>query len=194
MSRVLTASFITELTENQVYPALFFEGQFTGTTLRLWTGLADISWNSETWSGNGWFHGVELPADEPEVAAQAMGVVLSGIPATLISLILNDADQTNTGKLWFGFLDENDKTSVIADPFLMFSGTLDVPTLTYGADVSQIRISYESLLVDLDRPRLLRYTDESQQLLFAGDRGFEYMTFLQQWQGFWGKERAEIGT
>lgn len=194
MSRTLDAAFITELTSDLVYPALLYEGQFTGLTVRLWTGLYDLSWDSQTWNGNGWLHGVSLPADTAEIRSQSMTVRLSGVPATLISLVLSDADQQHDGKLWFAYLDSSDRTMVVDDPVLMFTGRLDVPVIKYDAELPTLDITYESRLVDLDRARILRYSDEGQQLLYSGDRGFEYMTFINQWRGFWGKERADLDT
>lgn len=77
-------------------------------------------------------------------------------------------------------------TPLVADPVLMFGGRLDVPEVMDGADTCTLRITYESRLIDLMTPRELRYTHETQQLLFPGDLAFEYVTSIQDKELRWG--------
>jgi hypothetical protein len=42
-------------------------------------------------------------------------------------------------------------------------------------------------LIDLTVPRTWRYTHESQQALFSGDLGFEYVTAIQDREITWGR-------
>lgn len=76
--------------------------------------------------------------------------------------------------------------SIVADPYLAFSGRLDVPEITDGQDTCTVAITYESILVDLLRPRQWRYTHESQQVLSPGDKGLEYVTKIQEQPITWG--------
>ena len=90
-----------------------------------------------------------------------------------------------TGSVWLGLLAENG--SIIADPVQAFSGRLDVPEIKDDADTCTITISYESRLIDLTVARTWRYTHESQQVLFPGDLGFEYVTAIQDREITWGR-------
>ena len=73
------------------------------------------------------------------------------------------------------------------DPVQAFSGRLDVPEIKDDADTCTITISYESRLIDLTVARTWRYTHESQQVLFPGDLGFEYVTTIQDREITWGR-------
>lgn len=77
---------------------------------------------------------------------------------------------------------------MIDDPILMFEGKLDVPSIQEGGDTSTITLSYESRLIDLQRSRESRYTNEDQQRAFAGDLGCEFVASLQEKQITWGKK------
>jgi hypothetical protein len=50
-----------------------------------------------------------------------------------------------------------------------------------------VSISYESRLIDLERSRESRYTNEDQQRAFPGDRGFEFVPSLQDLSLTWGR-------
>lgn len=76
---------------------------------------------------------------------------------------------------------------MVSDPVLFFGGRLDVPEIVDGADTCTITISYESRLIDLTTPRELRFTHESQQILFPSDRAFEYVTSIQDKEIKWGR-------
>ena len=56
-----------------------------------------------------------------------------------------------------------------------------------GADTSTITVSVESKLIDLERARTLRYTDESQKARFPNDKGFQYVNDLQDKKFNWGR-------
>ena len=53
MSRDLTVAFAAALAEPQLRPVLFFEGQFASGWVRIWSGLGEVSWNGQIWSGAG---------------------------------------------------------------------------------------------------------------------------------------------
>lgn len=80
-----------------------------------------------------------------------------------------------------------DDWQIIADPTLVFSGRLDVPQIADAGDSCTITISYENKLVDLTVPREWRYTHESQRALHPSDRGFEYVTSIQDKEITWGR-------
>jgi hypothetical protein len=192
MARNLTADFITQAQATSNRPIILFQGAFEGSTVRLWNGLGDLSWNSQTWLGNGWFQGVEGGEESVEVEALNMTVVLSGVPATVFSLILNDQRQKLEGLLYIGFLNAS-TGAVVSSPYLWWKGQYSHAEIDEGADSSIVRLVYDSPIVDLDRPKERRWTDQGQKQLFAGDRGFEYVIAANSWNGVWGAERTKPG-
>lgn len=184
MARGMSAAFITAISQQDLRPALFFEGQFPSGYLRLWSGLGGIVWNSLTWTGAGTLLGISTIEETGDVVAQGASIALSGVPVDLVALCITDAQQGLAGKLWLGLL-ATDGT-VIADPVQAFAGRLDVPEISDGMDTCTITISYESRLIDLNAARSFRYTDESQKQLYPGDLGFQYVTTIQDKDIVWG--------
>lgn len=76
---------------------------------------------------------------------------------------------------------------LLGDPILLFDGRLDTGTIEDGGDRSAIILSYESRLIDLERARERRYTDEDQRIDYPEDAGFAYVAALQDQVFTWGR-------
>lgn len=182
--RDLSSGVQSAIEADQVQPILFFEGEFASGTVRVWSGIGDLGWNSVTWTGVGSLGSISSIDESADIQANGVTVTLSGIPSDLISLALQDSQQGKVGKIYFGFMSDG---SVISDPVLMFEGRLDVPAIQEDGETSVIQITYESRLIDLQKPRDSLYTSEEQQLRYAGDLGFEFVPALQDAEIVWGK-------
>lgn len=187
MTRDLTAGMLAEVTAQVMRPCVLFEGEFEGGTVRLWSGLGDLTWNGEVWTGAGNLLGVSAVEETTAVVANGVTVSLSGIPVEFRSAAIEGARQGKPGRLWLGALDASG--ALVADPYLLFAGRLDVPEITFGGETFEITITYESRLIDLTRPREWRYTHEAQQVLFPGDLGFEFVTTIQDKAVWWGQRQ-----
>jgi len=188
MSRTLTTAFIAELNAIGKCVVFFFEGTFTDGTVYLWSGIGDVTWNGHTWNGAGSLGSISQIEDTTSLSASGVRVTLSGVPSAAIQDAVDNMVTNQPCKLWFGFV--NAAGTIVADPCLMFSGLLDVPEISDDGQTCTISITYENRLRDLERPREWRYTHEHQQILYPGmgDRGFEYVAALQNWDGRWGQE------
>lgn len=184
MARGLTSAVTAEVQASIVHPVVIFEGDFNGAMVRAWTGIGVLLWAGNTWTGVGTLAAVSTIEETTEVAAKQVTVSLSGVLAENISLVLGAAKQGRNGKVWLGFLDSNG--SLIADPYLAFSGILDVPVIEDAGETATISITYESKLVALERPRERRYTHEDQQIDYPTDLGLAYVNSIQDAQITWG--------
>lgn len=184
MSRNLTNSAVTQITSAEVQPFLLFQGEFASGTVRAWSGIGDLIWNGFTWIGTGNLLNISAVQETADTSANGVTVNLSGIPSELISLALSDCRQGSAGFVYLGFLNNG---SVVSDPVLMFEGRLDIPAIEESGETATVVISYESRLIDLERPRETRYTNEDQQREFAGDLGFEFVPALQDKALTWGR-------
>jgi hypothetical protein len=126
-----------------------------------------------------------------DVRADGLTLTMSGIRQADIEQALEDTIPGLSCKIWFGVLDE--MGNVIADPYMAFAGRTDVPSVAEGADTATVSLTVENRLIDLHRSRERRYTNQEQQLLSPGDRGFEYVEQLQEWNGTWGKAGGSVG-
>ena len=185
MSRDLSAGVISAIEDSQVRPFYLFQGEFVSGTVRAWNGIGDLSWNSQTWGGLGsmlFFSSVEETSD---VKAAGMTVTLNGMASSNISLALSDCRQGYSGKIYLGFFDSSN--AIISSPYLVFSGRLDTVSIDEGPDTSIVTLNYESRLIDLQRTREIRYTDQEQQRMFSGDLGLEFVADLQDKVLNWGR-------
>lgn len=182
--RVLTANVKAELTKSNIQIGIFVECIFDGGPLRLWSGIGNFTLLGNVYTGVGSLGGIS-PIEESADDIRASGVVLtlSGIPSSLISLILTEHFQSRAATVYFAFF--NDQWALINDPVMVFSGRMDYPVLEEGGDTAKISVYVESELIDLERPRVRRYTDADQQALFAGDRGLEFVATIQNQDVVW---------
>lgn len=184
MSRDITSAVVDEITSQETQIFFLFEAEFASGYVRAWSGYGDLSWSGETWTGAGTLLGVSEISETSDGSANGLSVTMTGIPSELISLALGDIKQGSSGKVWMGFLNSG---SIVSDPVLLFEGRLDVPVIDEDGSSSSITISYESRLIDLDRVRETRYTDEEQKKMYPGDKGCEFVASLQDAKVVWGR-------
>ena len=183
MSRNLPSAVASAVVAAVVNVRFFGEFQFASGTVRLWTGAGSKIWNAQTWTGAGDFAGIS-PVDET-IAGGAAGLLftLSGVPASTLAIALADNYRGKPCKLWLAIVDA---TEAIVDTYQLFGGRMDVMNIEDAGNDSRIGIQAESRLIDLTRPRSLRYTDAEQRRLFAGDLGLEFVAKLAEKALHWG--------
>jgi len=184
MARGLTTAVKNEFLAARLYPILLFEGEFSSGWLRMWSGVGTLSWNGYSWLGAGKLGAISPIGETADVRAEGVTCSLSGIPSDLLATALGEVRTGKPASIYFGCV--NDAGTVIADPYLAFAGRIDLTQVQEGSETSSIHLQIESELIDLQRARLRRYTNEEQQADFAGDRGLEYIEALQDFSGEWG--------
>lgn len=184
MSRTLTTAYNNAVDDALQRIAYLARLEFQSGTLFLWTGIGNLSWDSQTWTGVGTFGGISDINEAAGTEAPGVSLELSGIPSSMVSLALDDTYQGHPAKIYKALFDAAD--AVIVDPVLVFSGRMDVMQITDAGETSVISLSCESASIDLDRKRVLRYTHEEQQRLFAGDLGLEFVAAGQDKAIYWG--------
>lgn len=179
MSRPLSAESIAAVTSASLRPVMLYEGVWASATVRLWTGIGDLTWNGQTWQGIGTFLGISEIVETAETRIEGVDVSLSGVPLTEISKALGQSRTGLAGALYFGVMDDNG--TVVADE--MFRGRMDVVAVREeSGDICTLSVRYLSRLADMRKASARRYTDEDLQNEFAGDKGLEYLASIQDAQ------------
>ncbi len=185
MARDLTASVITEVTAITTEPVVLGKFEFDGGDLNLWTGIGNISFGGDVYTGAGDLVSVGTIVETQLVKAAGLTLGLSGIPSSIIAVALTENYQERPATLWLGFLDSS--KALISDPFIIFSGRMDVMEIDEKGELANIRISLENRLVDLERPKTRWYTPEDQKDEFPGDLFFDFVPTLNDGrQVIWG--------
>tara|TARA_Y100000114_G_scaffold81247_1_gene74912 strand:+ start:174 stop:809 length:636 start_codon:yes stop_codon:yes gene_type:complete len=166
---------------------LFFavKAQFDTETIRLWTGIDDITLDGETYTGAGDLLGITDIEDTLEIKSTNCSFTLSGMDETVLNLALSEDIQNRKIFLFMGYLSGGGNVS--AGEITLFSGRMTNLSINDDPDGMTIIINAENRLVDLNRPCNLRYTLASQQIINSTDTGFKYVMALQDKQIDWGR-------
>ena len=183
---------------------LFFENQ----TLNFWSGLGDLNIDNVVYTGTGKMLQLSQIEETSEIAAKGAVISLSGIPSDLISLAIQTPYQGREAKIFFGAKDvivdlldqengdylltensENIRITVDDGEGMseIFAGYIDTMNIEEGAETSTISLTLESKLLQLERARIFRYTNQSQKARFPNDKGFEFVEDLQDKAFSWGR-------
>lgn len=173
MARALTGGMITEVTASILEPVLLLKMSFPSADINVWSGLGNKTFDGDVYQGIGDLGGVSALEETQLLQSSGMTFILSGIPSAFISVALAEDYQERLAKLWFGALDSSKE--LVSDPYLIFSGRMDVMTIDEGAETSTISLTVENRLVDLERPKLRRYTPEDQKQRFPEDLGLDFV-------------------
>lgn len=170
----------------QPYFAAYLD--FSGSApVRLWTGNASKSFNDISGSGDylgvGTFGGISTVTETTEIAAKTMDLTLSGIPTEYVSLALSGAYRGRDAVVYLILFNTN-MTSY--EQVTLFRGYMDQMLIQEGAEFSNITVKCESRLIELNRTKDVRYTDEAQKQLYPDDKGLEFVASMADKSIYWG--------
>lgn len=157
------------------------ELQFDSGTVRLWNGYGDLAFGGNTYSGTGQLLSISQVEENAEIGAKGVSMVLSGLNSTILSYALNENYQYRIVNIYVGSI-----ASGTASAYKAFSGRMDVMSISEDGESCTITLTAESRLIDLERPRVRRWTSEDQKALYPGDLGFDFVNSLQEAEIKWG--------
>jgi len=175
MSRDLTTAALNAASAATVRPVALWYGDFASGAVRVTSYIRDITWGGHTWTALGQLVGFEEIRETGTVYATGAVFTLNGVPSSLVTKALEAGYRRRRCSLYLAFLD--DSGAVIADP-IEWRYLMDRMTIADNGTDARITVRAESRLVDLQRAREIRHTDQGQQAVFAGDRFFEYVPGL----------------
>ncbi len=146
---------------------------FPGAAIALNTSNFDLVYSGVTYRGAaslGSVGAIESAASE----VKGLAFEISGVSAESIALAFDDAGvvQGTPVVVRTAILDENLQ---VVDAPVEWSGRLDTMTIQEDGETCAIAVTAESSQVDLLRGNPLTYSNADQQMLFPGDRAFEYV-------------------
>lgn len=186
MARNLTPEMESATTAETVVPVVLVEALFDSGAVRMFSGIGELSFNSQTYLGAGNLLGVGGVQETQELRATGIDITVSGIPSEMLSLALSEPYQGRICRVYLGALDTN-TGALIGSPYQIFSGSMDVMSINEGGETASIGIAVESRLLDLERGRERRYEHEDQQIDYPGDMFFQYVPTLQDATITWGR-------
>jgi len=117
-----------------------------------------------------------------------MAVYYIGTPKSKMTLLQEALGDIWVGapvKIWFGLMNVGAAT-LLGVPYLIFSGTVDKPSIHVGLDTLSITLALENRLVNLQRANQRRYTAADQKLFYPTDMAFNWVESLNDIALRWG--------
>lgn len=185
MSRDLSAAMQTVTTDSVVRPFFLVTLNFDSGNIYLWSGSSDLVYSGTTYIGAGDLLKVSTFEEKSDLSAVGATITLNGLKTSLVQKARDEDYQGRTANIKLGAFDATG--NVISSPVTMFSGFMDVMTINEGAEYSEITVTLENKLLQLERSRERRYTDADQKIDFPNDDGFEFVTTIQDKEIVWGR-------
>lgn len=185
MSRTLSTAMQAVATAEVVRPIYLVDLEFASGSIYLWSGLGDLSFNSNTYIGAGDLLSIGAVQESTELTATGAQITLGGIKQSLLTLARDEPYQGRPLTIRLGAFDENG--DLIASPVIVFSGFMDVMTISDSGETSTITVSAENKLIVFQKTAVRRYTAEDQKIEHPNDKGFEFVAKIQEKEVVWGR-------
>ncbi|MGA2501113.1 MAG: hypothetical protein ABSH20_25530, partial [Tepidisphaeraceae bacterium] len=104
---------------------------------------------------------------------------------TLLGDVMADLAHGDVLAMYLALFDSSG--AIIADPCLLWQGSMDQPTIEVSGDTATISMACENRLIDMNVAVDRRYTNEDQQLDYPGDLGFSFVDQIQEVTIYWGR-------
>ena len=188
MARGLSSAVKTELATGNVRPVhLIYIGfpsavYLTDCSFDL---TSSVSGSSQTYSASSHLLGLSNVGEANQPIKNTIQISLSGVEQTYISVALNNNIIGDEVKIWKGLLD--DYSSLIADPFLLYYGTIDEFSISDTTETVNLTLSTTSHWGQFEKVNGRQTSNNSQQRFFSTDVGMEFSALTVQ-DIKWGKE------
>ena len=187
MSRSIGNTFGTQLTSGQLRPFYAVKMNFTSGALLLATTYSDLVIGGNTYIGSGSILNISAITETSDTRASGIEIILNGLDSSILSAGLTEDTAGMVVEVYFGVMTTTSNADAVVDtPYQVFSGFIDSMVLTDGGETSTLTFTVENKLITLEKPTDRRYTDQDQQNLFAGDKGCNFVTSLQDKSVAWG--------
>ena len=186
MPRALSTALHTAISADEKRPFFAVTLNFArgASPVRLWTGIGDITFGGNTYSGVAQLGQVGGVPETSEIKSTGVQLTLSGVPSALVNDAVWSQYQGDTVNLYFGT--RTIENTVQGEPFEMFRGFIDTMETDNDGTTTTITMTVNTIMNEITRSRLSRYTDAEQQRRFPGDKGLEYVASLQNKKITWG--------
>lgn len=184
MSRGAHADIAAAAIAPVIRPYILVALEYAAETVRVTSLPFDIVYAGDTYQGVGRLGSISEIAEGTEIKSYGLSLRMSGIPTDYRDTVIEADGQGRPGRVWLGLLDDGHRP--IGTPLKVFQGRIDITDIEVGETMA-VTISLESRLVDWERPRIRRFTDQDQKRAWPGDRGLEYVQAVADMELVWGR-------
>jgi hypothetical protein len=188
MTRALTTAIKNELATNDIRPihliSIGFSTpvNFTDCSFPL---TSSVSGSSITYSPSDHLIGISDFSEQTDVSKSSITLSLSGADQTFISVVLNENIINDSVTIHRGLL--ADDNTIIADPFLLYKGSIENFEIQEKETSSTLSLSIVSHWADFNKKNGRKTNNISQQRFFSTDVGMDFSSQTVQ-DIKWGRE------
>jgi hypothetical protein len=188
MSRGLTPDALSATAAEVVDRTAAVELDFPSGIVRYTGAPYPISIRGNEFLGVGVLGSISVAEESAELQSYGMTLTLSGIPRDSVAVALTQAYQGRRATVWEVPLNPATGKPVDA-PIVIFRGRMDQMNVELGTE-GKVVLKLENRLADWERPRIRRYTNEDQQRVHPGDKGFAYVSATAEKELVWPTKAA----
>ena len=185
MTRGIAANIKTELDKSSAIRIMFIQMEWDSGTVRLCSYSGNLTTAAgRTFTGIGDLGDISEIHESWQLQATSVKFSLTGIPATYLSIVLNEDTQGRPVQIEEGFL--NTSTYVlVSEPHIIWKGFMDKVEIVENGKTADVSIEAESALATLNQPNERHLGTLDQQLRFPNDRGLEFVHSLAEERLLW---------
>lgn len=190
MSRFVSATNETEADKLAVIVVVLADLDFASGMVRVHDGSGTLSFGGNDYLGAGQFAGVDIIDENIDIVARGIKLSLSGVDSTFVVPTMTEVYQNRDVTMYLGFVSQT-TGALIATPETIWEGRMNQMVFKINNGSAVVELSCEHRL--RREPRVARYTDEDQQVLYSGDRFFDLTYSIQGFISKWGARDAAYG-
>ena len=169
-SRGLSSDVKTQLASGSFMMAHLVKLELN-TTYYFTDSNSDIVDGSDTYTANGFLHGLSAVSESANININSMALKISGINQTIISDVLTNGHLHRTVTIKRAILDDS---QALIDTFFIYKGFIEAMNITDSGESSSVNFSIANHWADFARISGRTTNNSSQQHFFDNDLGFEF--------------------
>jgi hypothetical protein len=171
MTRQIDAATIAALASDNLNMVTLLQIDFD-TPIKVTNWARNVSALSTTFLSSSDLLEIDQVSESSELQINSLNLTFSGVSQTFVALFLtNDYIDVRT-RIWTAVLDNSD--DVIGEPILLFDGRITGYGISDTQDSSTVAVEVASHWKDFDKTNGRKTNSNTQQLYFAGDKGFAF--------------------
>jgi hypothetical protein len=183
MSREIDSATITALNSDNLNLANLVQLDFD-TPIKVTDWARNVSALSTTFDSSSDLLEIDQFNESSELQVNSSTLVFSGVSQTFVALFLTNDYMDVRTRIWKAVLDNSDV--VIGSPILVFDGRIASYSMEDSDNSSTVSVEVASHWKDFDLHNGRKTNNNTQQLYFPGDKGFEFASETNK-EIKWGK-------
>jgi len=175
MARPIDTATLNKLKETSYTIVSLFEFYVDPSETTYLTDAAyDITANGHTYLSTGGMMSMSDITEEDRLTIEKVDITVSAVESKFVKLFLDYNYIDRRIVVYRAILDDNSR--VIGNPFLVFDGRMDAPAIAedFQSRTATLKVSASSHWIDFDATNGRHTNDSEQQVLFSGDRFFQF--------------------